>query len=440
MSSEKSNSEAYTYIRKKINQLLEVMGTFPLKPEELDDKTLLELDPIGILAESFRQVLQHHEKTNNELEFTKNEIRSIFDSINSSILVIDQDRCIKDFNPQAKSNFFPKKTNDEIYNQPLDKVCGFSKTFLEQLYLNPSESHHLINNGRNFVANINMIGIEGSKQQLSIVNFYDITEQKKIEDELNQHRNNLETLVDERTKDYKKARDEAEKANTAKSDFLSSMSHELRTPMNAILGFGQVLEMDENLNEMQHASVEEILHAGHHLLELINEVLDLAKIEAGEMDMHIEKISILDILKKSLPLIRTYIDKRQLNLIDNVSDKGYIVMADFTRLKQVLLNLLSNAGKYNTDKGNIIISGEIINKYRLRISVTDSGEGISKEDIAKLFKPFVRLKNINFVEGAGIGLLISKQLIELMGGSIGVNSIPGEGSTFWIEVELSPES
>ena len=115
-------------------------------------------------------------------------------------------------------------------------------------------------------------------------------------------------------------------------------------------------------------------------------------------------------------------------------------MADFTRLKQVLLNLLSNAGKYNTDKGNIIISGEIINKYRLRISVTDSGEGISKEDIAKLFKPFVRLKNINFVEGAGIGLLISKQLIELMGGSIGVNSIPGEGSTFWIEVELSPES
>ena len=306
MSSEKSNSEAYTYIRKKINQLLEVMGTFPLKPEELDDKTLLELDPIGILAESFRQVLQHHEKTNNELEFTKNEIRSIFDSINSSILVIDQDRCIKDFNPQAKSNFFPKKTNDEIYNQPLDKVCGFSKTFLEQLYLNPSESHHLINNGRNFVANINMIGIEGSKQQLSIVNFYDITEQKKIEDELNQHRNNLETLVDERTKDYKKARDEAEKANTAKSDFLSSMSHELRTPMNAILGFGQVLEMDENLNEMQHASVEEILHAGHHLLELINEVLDLAKIEAGEMDMHIEKISILDILKKSLPLIRTY--------------------------------------------------------------------------------------------------------------------------------------
>ncbi len=438
MSSEKSNAEEFIYIREKINQLLEVMGTFPLKPEELDDKTLIELDPIGIIAESFKQVLKHLQETNHELEFAKNEIRTIFDSINASILVIDQGKCIKDFNQNAKNNFFPGKFNGDIYNRPIDEVCGFDLSFLQQLYLNPGESHYLIKDKRNFVVRINMIGNADSEQDLSIIHLHDITEQKKVESELNQHRNNLEQLVNDRTEDYKKARDEAEKANAAKSEFLSSMSHELRTPMNAILGFAQLLALTaEELDEIQRGNVKEILDAGYHLLNLINEVLDLAKIESGKMEIHMEEVSVSDVLQQCITLIRSDMEIRQLNLIDNISSKSYIVQADFTRFKQVLLNLLSNAVKYNSDHGCITLDSEIINKQYLRINIIDTGKGLSKDNMAKLFTSFERLNVENNIEGAGIGLVISKKLIELMDGVIGVDSIPEEGSTFWFELELS---
>ncbi|MCK4704320.1 MAG: HAMP domain-containing histidine kinase [Gammaproteobacteria bacterium] len=226
-----------------------------------------------------------------------------------------------------------------------------------------------------------------------------------------------------------------EKASQAKSEFLSSMSHELRTPMNAILGFGQLLELDaDNLSEIQRDNVKEILDAGHHLLTLINEVLDLSKIESGKLEVSMEEVQLDELLHNCISLIATQAEARQLEIIDHISCKGYTVKADYTRLKQVLVNLLSNAVKYNREQGSITLYCDVTNDQRLCIRVTDTGNGLTSKEISKLFTSFERLSAENNVEGTGIGLVITKHLVKLMGGSIGVESVPGKGATFWVEL------
>ena len=268
----------------------------------------------------------------------------------------------------------------------------------------------------------------------------DVTDSKRLEDELEKHREHLEELVEERTVDLAAARDEAERANVAKTEFLSRMSHELRTPMNAILGFSQILEMNaKGLDETEENHVREIIDAGHHLLNLINELLDLAQIESGKLDFDIEEVSLTRLLKQCITLISTHAESRHIEITDHVSSHDYVVNADLTRLKQILLNLLSNAVKYNREHGQILLESDVIDRNRLRICVTDSGEGITKERMNKLFTPFERLGAGNKVDGIGIGLVITKHLIEVMGGEIGVKSKPGTGSTFWIELPLYNE-
>lgn len=230
------------------------------------------------------------------------------------------------------------------------------------------------------------------------------------------------------------AKNEAERASRAKSDFLSSMSHELRTPMNAILGFSQLLEYDDSLNEDQHGSVQEILKAGNHLMDLINEVLNLARIESGNIELSIEPVSYADLLDECIALIQPLADTHGIR-IDATPPVNVTLRADRMRLKQVLINLMSNAVKYNRPNGNIRVRVIPAGDDQVRIQVSDSGHGIPAARMDELFQPFNRLgEEDGHIAGTGIGLSISRQLVELMGGSIGADSETGVGSTFWVEL------
>ncbi len=232
------------------------------------------------------------------------------------------------------------------------------------------------------------------------------------------------------------ARDEAQAANQAKSLFLSNMSHELRTPLNAILGFGQLLEADPTLTPDQFDSVQEMTHAGRHLLELVNEVLDLARIESGRMALTLGPIVLDDLVDECLSLTTPLAANRGIRFtLPAVS--GRILQADRTRLKQALLNLLSNAVKYNSPGGEVRLEYEEPDERCIRIHVHDSGAGIAPEQVPELFQPFHRLgQELGEVEGTGIGLVITKRLIEAMGGRVGADSTLGEGSDFWLELPL----
>jgi len=231
------------------------------------------------------------------------------------------------------------------------------------------------------------------------------------------------------------ATETAERANRAKNEFLSRMSHELRTPLNATLGFAQLLEL-EDLTDKQRESVDQIVRAGRHLLELINEVLDIARIEEGRMSLSPEPIHLGDLIDDSVELIKALAIAHEVELVvDGRESCDAFVVADRQRLKQALLNLMSNAIKYNRKNGRVDLSCSAPSDKIVRVTVSDTGPGIEPESMEKLFTPFDRLgAEVSGVEGTGLGLALSKRLVEVMGGYIGVDSEPGIGSSFWIEL------
>jgi PAS domain S-box-containing protein len=241
--------------------------------------------------------------------------------------------------------------------------------------------------------------------------------------------------------ELKKAMAIADKANLAKSDFLSSMSHELRSPLNAILGFAQLMESDATpLTTIQKESTGQILQAGWYLLDLINEILDLALIESGKLMLSQEPMSLDEVMRDCQAMIEPQVQKHGLTLSIYLLDKPCFVHADRTRVKQILINLLSNAIKYNRVGGTVIMDCTIISAERVRIGITDTGSGLSPDKLAQLFQPFNRLgQETSGEEGTGIGLVMTKRLVELMSGVIGVESSVGKGSKFWIELVRADE-
>ena len=247
---------------------------------------------------------------------------------------------------------------------------------------------------------------------------FDVTDRKQAEENL-------------------RAKEEAERTNQEKSKFLSRMSHELRTPLNAILGFGQVLEFSD-LKEQDAQALGYILKGGQHLLSLIDEVLDLSRVESGEMRLELSSVDAVALTRECTSLLARLMEARRLRCTVKKPPGGALLWCDRQRLRQMLLNLLSNAIKYNREGGKITVSFEPVPGGRLRLNVTDTGPGIAPGDIARLFVPFERLQHESGgVEGTGLGLVVSRRIAEAMDGAVDVTSEVGRGSTFWIELPLA---
>lgn len=249
-------------------------------------------------------------------------------------------------------------------------------------------------------------------------------------------RRRLDQALQDKNAELEIAKSAAEKANLAKSEFLSGMSHELRTPLSAILGFAQLIESGSPPPTVSQArSVNQILKAGWYLLELINEILDLALIESGKLSLSMEPMSLSSVMHECHTMIEHQAQQRGITVTFPRFQIPYHVNADRTRVKQVLINLLSNAIKYNRENGAVIVACSVTSAGRIRITVEDSGEGLSSEKLAQLFQPFNRLgQETGSEEGTGIGLVVSRRLVDLMGGEIGADSTVGVGSKFWLEL------
>jgi PAS domain S-box-containing protein len=355
--------------------------------------------------------------------------RMILETAADGIVTIDQQGTVESFNPAATKIFgydaaeVVGRNVRMLMPQPYrDEHDGYLANYLRageaKMIGRQREVTGRRKDGSTFPMDLAVSETTAAGKIIFIGIVRDITERKRIE------------------QDLQTAKTDAERANNAKSEFLSRMSHELRTPLNAVLGFAQLLQYNpkEPLTKAQTESVRLILSGGKHLLNLINDILDLAKIETGKLSVSIEDADPVQAIEECLPLIDSMAQQRNITIARDIADVGH-VRADYTRLRQCVLNLLNNAVKYNRDGGGVTITVTAISDRSIRIAVSDTGAGIPRERQNELFRPFNRLgAEARQIEGSGIGLALTRELIALMDGRIGCDSEPDVGSVFWIEL------
>ena len=376
---------------------------------------------------------QHLVSQQNKIDHAKIQQQAIFNVVIDGLILIDKRGRIEICNPAAEAIFgYP---GGELLGQNVDVLMPepyhSNHDGYLQAYTQGGEAK-IIGIGREVKGKrkdgtvfplelaVAETFIDGQKQFVGVVR--DITARKQAE----------ETLTH--------AKEAAEQASRAKSAFLSSMSHELRTPLNAVLGFGQLLQLNSKLDTTSQEYVQAIMKGGQHLLTLVNEVLDLAKIESEQLNISFESVELSNVIEDCFSVVETLAAERNVQL-SHINPADFAVRADPIRLKQVLLNLLSNAIKYNRKAGKVHLDISPVANHQLRISVTDTGHGIPNEKFDELFEPFNRLgEEVGTIEGSGLGLTITLRMTEMMEGMLGVESEVGVGSCFWIELPQALES
>ena len=428
-----------TYIRKDGSRFPAVVSVTALRD---DLGGIIGYLLIGTDNTARKQVEAEQKQLDQRLRDQQFYTRSLIESNIDALMTTDPAGIITDVNKQTEA--LTGCTRDELIGAPFknyftdpDLAEAGIKRVLSGNKVTDYELTARARDGKETVVSYNATTFHDRDRKLQGVfaAARDVTERKRFEHTLQE--NNIE---------LERAKAAAEKANLAKSDFLSSMSHELRSPLNAILGFAQLISSDSPPpTPSQTASIDQILHAGWYLLQLINEILDLAQIESGKLALSREPTSLGEVMLECQAMIEPQGQKKGIRMTFPPTGCPYFVDADRTRLKQVLINLLSNAIKYNQANGTVVVdcalrAPEGSAPSRIRISVTDTGAGLPPDMLRQLFQPFNRLgQERSTEEGTGIGLVMSKRLVELMGGVIGVKSTVGQGSVFWFELNSTVE-
>jgi PAS domain S-box-containing protein len=421
-----------TYIRKDGSRFPAMVSVTALR--DAQDKVIGYL-LIGTDNTARKQVEAEQALLDQRLRDQQFYTRSLIESNIDALMTTDPRGIISDVNQQMEA--LTGCTRDQLIGAPFKNYftdperaeAAITRVLQEGKVTNYELTAHARDGTETVVSyNATTFHNRDNKLQGVFAAARDVTDRKQFEHKLQENNVELEN-----------AKAAAEKANLAKSDFLSSMSHELRTPLNAVLGFAQLMASDTPPpSSAQKLSIDQILQAGWYLLRLINEILDLAMIESGKVTLSQESMSLTEVIQDCQAMIEPQAQKRGVEMSFPLLDNLFYVHADRTRVKQVMVNLLSNAIKYNRAEGKVVVKCAMSGKHRVRVSVTDTGAGLTPEQLAQLFQPFNRLgQESSIEEGTGIGLVVTKQLIELMGGVIGVESSIGVGSVFWVELPAS---
>jgi PAS domain S-box-containing protein len=423
-----------TYIRKDGSRFPAVVSVTALRDAQ---NAIIGYLLIGTDNTVRKQVEAEQKVLDQRLRDQQFYTRSLIESNIDAIMTTDPSGNITDVNKQME--VLTDCTRDELIGAPFkkyftdpDRAEAAIKMALTEMKVTNYELTARARDGKETVVSYNATTFYDRDRRLQGVfaAARDVTERKR-----------LDQVLQEKNIELESARSVAEVANLAKSEFLSSMSHELRSPLNAILGFAQLMESESPPPAPAQAeNIGRILQAGWHLLKLINEILDLAVIESGKVSLSPESVSLSEVMSECQAMMEPQAQKRGIQMTFLQFDKAIFVKADRTRLKQIIINLLSNAIKYNKEKGRVDVKCTATSPQRIRISVADTGEGLSPEKLAQLFQPFNRLgQEAGAVAGTGIGLVVTKRLVELMEGVLGVESTVGVGSVFWCELISAPE-